>query len=542
MPTAQISGLASGIDWQETIELIMQIESQPVVLLEGKKDNYELKLESWQSINSSLLSLKTTMMGMDDLNEMLTKAANSTNTSIATATANSAAATGSYTLEINQLAQSDIWTHDGWADENTTAVNSTGSDQTFEYSIDGTTYTVTVPDGATLAELAELINDDVNNPGVSATILNDGSGLATAYHLQLTGQTGADNSITIEDGTLNDFDNDNFGTGPTQAAQNAQFRINSYPTTTWIESSSNEVTGAISGVTLHLHSTNPGDTINITITNDNSAVKDKIQEFVDAYNEAVSLINAKTHYDEENEIAGPLFGDSRANGIRSDLQSIIAAYIPGLDDDARYASLGEIGIEFDSEGLLTIDDAKLTDALEEDFTSVGELFSKTYSSDSNNLTYFYSTEQTQGGIYNVIANYDTSGNLTSATINGHTASIEGNYIIGAEGQPEAGLRIEFTDPGGGAGSVSAEIRLGTGAAVQVANRVEFLTDAVDGTITVAEDGIEDAIESIERQIERWEKRLATKQEQLEQQFLAMEILVGQMQSTGNYLSAMMSGL
>ncbi len=389
MPTAQVTGLASGIDWQETVSLMMQIESQPMVLLEDRKDSYQMKLEAWQTINSNLLSLKSLMDGMNEQDEILKKAASSTDTSIATAIATTSAATGSYSLEINQLAQSDIWTHDGFTDENTTAVNNTGSTQTFMYTVDSTTYTINVPDGATLAELAELINDDVDNPGVQATILNDGSGTATAYHLQLTGQTGLSNAITIEDGSLDNFDNDDFGVGPTQSAQNAQFKINGYPTASWLESDSNEVTDSISGVTLNLKSTNAGETINITITNDTAAVKTKIEEFVNAYNEAVALIDLKTNYDEQNEIAGPLFGDGNAIGIKGDLQAIIASAVPGLADDARYKSLSEIGVEFGENGLIEIDDSKLSDALDEDFLAVGDLFAFSSSSTSNDLQFFY---------------------------------------------------------------------------------------------------------------------------------------------------------
>lgn len=554
MPTAQVTGLSSGIDWQETIQLMMQIESMPMVMLEEKKDGYQTELNAWQTINTNLLNLASVMEGMDELDELLVKAASSTDTDVATATADAGAITGSHTLEINQLAQSCILAHSGWADENTTPVNPSGEDKTFLYSVDSVNYSITVPDGATLVELVELINDDVNNPGVSATILNDG-GDENPYHLILTSETGEDNAIIV--GTASGNPLTGFVSGDfqeTQQAQNAEIKVDGYPLEVgvWIESSTNEVTDVISGVTLYLKSANPGETINITITNDIDAGKEKISEFVSAYNEIVSLINYNTKYEpaegesgeeaEEGGTAGPLFGDASAIGIKSDLQAIIASVIPGLADNAFYQSLGEIGVELGTGGLLTIDDSKLSDALEDDYEAVGELFAFTSSSTSSNLTYFLRSEATQGGTYNVVANYDASGQLSSATINGNAAQIDGTYIIGMAGNPEEGLRIKFTDPGGGAGSVSAEVRLGLGAAVQIGNRTSFLTDPIDGTVHNAMEGIEDTIESIEKQIERWEQRLEIKQGQLEQQFLQMEILMGQLQSQGNYVSAILSGL
>ncbi|TKJ40268.1 hypothetical protein CEE37_08045 [candidate division LCP-89 bacterium B3_LCP] len=557
MPTAQITGLSSGIDWQETVALMMQIESLPMVQLEQKKDTYQEKLDAWNAINTKLLALKSAMEDMDELDEILSKAASSTDTDIATATADSAAAAGSYSLEINSLAQSDIVIHEGFDDENTTAVHNGPGEATFTYTYAGDTYDVTVSAGSTLAELAQAINNDVNNEEVTATILNDGSSTSTAYHLVLTGATGEDNTIVVEassnlDNFTNNYDN-------SQNASDAQFKVNGYPILPgeWLQSSSNEVTDVISGVTLNLKSTNAGSTINITITEDLDAAKEKIDDFVTAYNEVIALVNLYTKYEADEEstsssststitqpegTAGPLFGDASVIGIKSDLQAIIASVIPGLADSNVYQSVAEVGVEFGSSGLLQVDDSKLTDALEADFEAVGNLFGFTSSSTSNNLTYFLSEEETAGGTYTVVANYDASGELTSATINGNEATIDGSYIIGADGQPEEGLRIKFTDPGGGAGQTTADINIGTGTSVQIANRTSFLTDPVDGTIHNATEGIQDAMENLDKQIARWEDRLLIKQGQLEADFLQMELLMGQLQTQGNFVSAMISGL
>jgi len=543
MPVGQVAGLASGIDWQETVELMMQIESMPKVQLEDRKETYETKLEAWQSINTKLLSLKSTMQSMDELDEILSKSGTSSDTDIATVSAEEGAMTGTYSLEVNQLAQSNKWTHTGFTDQNLTPVNDSGGTLVFAYTYAGTEYTVDVPDGTTLVDLAELINEDVDNEEVTATIMNDGGDI-NPYHLVLTGASGADNTIAVSSSgtnTLTGFQDGDFT--ETQIAQNAQFSIDSYyPVSGWMESTTNEVTEAIEGVTLVLKSTNPGETIDITISNDYDAVKEKIQTFVDAYNEAVGQIKLQTKYDPETEETGPLFGNGSAIGINGNIQAMIASTIPGLGGSDIYTSLSEIGVELGSSGMLAIDDGKLQDAMEDEFTEVGEMFAFSSTSTSNYLSYFYRTEETVGGDYDVVANYDADGNLTSATINGHTASIDGNYIIGADGENEAGLRIEFTNPGGGAGSVSSTITLKTGVAVQINNYLDFVTDPIDGTVQIAEDGIEDAIDSLDQQIENWDRRLALKEEQLKSEFLNMELLINSMQTTGSYISSVMSGL
>ena len=535
-PTAQVTGLASGIQWQQTIEMIMQIESQPMVALEQRKEDYQAKLTAWQNINSKLLALKTTMDQMNELDEILSKAAESSDETVLTATATSAAATGSYDILVNQLAENEKETHSGWADLNSTAVTNTGG--TFTYTYGTTVYTIEIPAGATLTELAQAINNDVNNPGITATILNDGSQSATAYHLVLSGETGASNAISAISGPP-DFG----GTWEqTQAAANAQIRVDGYPPTTWIESDSNEITDVIQGITVQLKTTSATE-VTITVTNDTDAAKEQIEAFVSAYNEVVGLINLNTAYNAETEEAGILFGDSTAIGIKGDLQSVLAATIPGLASDAFFQSLSEIGIKSGTGGLLSITDSDLDEALTDDFDAVGDLFAFSSSSTSNYLTYFYSQPETQGGVYTVEAFYDASGNLLdTTTINGHPVQIDGDYIIGLDGYPEEGMRIKFTNPGGGAGSLTAEIRIAKGAAQQIADRVSFLTDPIDGTVHFAQEGIENTIESIDDQIADWETRLETIQAQLERQFLAMEMTISQLQGQGNYISAMVSNL
>jgi len=538
--TAQVTGLASGIQWADTIAMIMQIESQPMVALEQRKEDQQAKLAAWQNINTKLLALKTTMEQMNELDEILTKAAESSDEAVLSATATSAAATGSYGILVNQLAENEKETHSGWADMNETAV--TVAAGTFSYTYAGTVYNVEIPAGTTLAELAQAINDDVNNPGITATILNDGTQSATAYHLVLSGETGVTNTITAISGPP-DFG----GTwAQTQAAANAQIRVDGYPppgnTPPWIESESNDFTDVIQGITIQLKTTSATE-VTITVSNDTDAAQELIQSFVSAYNEVVALINLNTAYNAETEEAGNLFGDSTAIGIKGDLQMVIAATIPGLADDAFFTSLSEIGIKSGNGGLLTVTSSKLEDALADDFNAVGDLFAFSSSSTSNYLNYFYSEEETQGGVYTIQAYYDAGGNLLdTTTINGHPVEIDGNYIIGLDGYPEEGLRISFTNPGGGPGSVTAEVRIAKGAAEQISDRVAFLTDPLDGTVHFAQEGIESTMESIDNQISDWETRLEATQAQLERQFLAMEMAISQLNGQGNYISSMIGNL
>jgi flagellar hook-associated protein 2 len=548
MPVGSISGIASGIDWQSTIDALMEIEGYRKAMLEIRRGDYQAKRTSWQDLNSKLLQFKTLAENMDLMSEFLTKGISSSDSDIATATAVSSASSGNFQLEINQLARAEKEIHAGWVDFDTTAVNSSGGAQTFVYDFGVSspeTITVTIPDGSSLGDIRDLINNDSNNPGVTATIINDGSGGATAHHLVLTAdETGTDSTITISDtttlGSGTDFDSASWT--QTQAGANAQIRLDGYPAATWIESASNDVEDVIAGVTIHLGDINPGSPITLTINNDINTVKSKIQDYVNAYNECMSLISSYDRYDAESEERSVLFGDSGLRVIRGKLQSLLSYTIPGLDPNNTLQSLGEIGISSGTNGTLSIDDSELSDALASHFNEVGELFTFNSSTNSSYIDYFYRTEDTEGGEYTVVAIHDGAGNLTSATIDGHPTTLDGNYIIATGGYAEEGLRLRFTPPAGPAGAETATIRLSMGVAPEIANRLDLITDSTDGTVTQEKDHIDTVIENLNDQIDDQTYRLSLIRQKYVYEFTQMELQLSKLQQQSSYLSSQLASL
>ena len=122
MATSSISGLASGIDWADIISQLMEIERRPITLLESRKSAYEEKLSVWQNINTRLLSLKTEADSLKRASNFLLRTASSSDEDILTVSANSSASAGTYSVTVNQLAQSHKIAAQGWADTDTTAL------------------------------------------------------------------------------------------------------------------------------------------------------------------------------------------------------------------------------------------------------------------------------------------------------------------------------------------------------------------------------------------------------------------------------------
>ena len=451
------------------------------------------------------------------------------------------------------LAQREKELHSG-VDSEDTIINNSGSSKIFAYKYaGGDTIEVSVADGATLQDLADAINEDSKNPGVVATIVNDGKGLSNSYHLVLTGKDeGAaytieiDDSATTLDGTSSTVNFKSSTFTETQQAQNSMIRLDGFPTdsTEYIQHNSNVITDLIQGVTVTLKSS--GDTT-IVVENDISAIKEKINDFVDAYNELMKYMDDVVKYDAQTGESGTLQSNYAAQIVQYDIMRITTGAATGfksinsLESPAgseRYVSLSSIGIKTTDDKYLEIDEGTLDDALENHLDDVAMLFGANLvgrnDTSTNKITYdSYVTNLTKPGTYNVEVTV-SGGAITSATIDGHDATIDGDYIIGKSGYDESGLQLlvdTSTD-----GTYSAEIRLLQGITPAINDKIDdMLTDS--GPLNVLIDNYNGIINSIDAKISREEDRITSIEKRMMEQFSRMEKMVSQMQMQQNYLAS-----
>ncbi len=542
-----VSGISSGIDWQATVDALMQIEYQKVQILDDRKSAFESKKTAWSSIQTKLQTLKSTSDDMDKLNEVLLKQATSSNTDAITVSAKASAVEATHTVVVNQLAKNEVLVHSaGWADAYSTSLTTAGND--FVYTFDGTDYTITLSNGSTIADLVAAINEDTDNPGVTASFIDDG-GSSDPVHLVLAADDpSAASVLSINDAgttigaTAADFDTANWT--QTQAPQEAQIRVDGYPPASWITRTTNTIDDVISGVTLNLKAVDASGTT-ITIANDSDAIKSKIQGWVDAYNDVVQTINDFSSYDSENEIRGVLMDDSQARLVRDQLISAVTSEIADLPADSAYTTLGSIGVDIGAGGLLTVDSSQLDDALADKADEVASVFAFTSSTSNSTLEYQSSRPETQGGTYDVFATYTAAGVLDkngTNTIGGYAATVEGTNILrGKNGTPVEGLRIWFNSPGTGSpGTASATIRVGNGLSIVASDQVEQLTDSVDGLIKLVQDSYSEQISNLEDQMAAYQTRLDQKKQMLTNQFIAMEKAVSQAKNQANWASSALS--
>ena len=544
MASVTFSGVSSGIDFAKIVDGLMNAERAGVRRLEERKGVYESRNEALGRIEEKLSVLVTAAGTVGTRANLVEMTGQTSDENVSGVIAGSGALAGSYNITVNQLAAAEREIHGGVADTETLV-----GAGIFAYTYGTTTITVTTDATTTLAGLADLINNDGMNPGVRATLLNYDSGDGNAYHLVLSGQdTGADNTITIDDvqttldgtgGTV-DFTSATFTEG--QTARNAELRLDGYPAADWIERSSNTVTDLIDGVTLTL--TGTGDAT-ATVATDTESIKETINAFVTAYNDAIAAIEAETYYDAETEEAGILLGDYSVRLIRSQLEGWMIGRATGFEDgEDAFVLPGQIGIELDEDGLMTLDESTLDDALAQDFEAVVRLLSSNLTgvSDSQYVTYYGSSSMlTKAGVYDVEADFDGGGTVTAGRIrlSGESVwramTVDGNYLIGVSGNSEDSLAIRAIWDGASS-TQSAEVRVRQGFAASLEDGLEGMMDSETGVLELEEGHNRSLIESIDDSIEREEARLAIIENRLTQQFSRLEALLSEMESLSASLS------
>jgi len=219
------------------------------------------------------------------------------------------------------------------------------------------------------------IRDAINvaNIGVTATIVSDSS--SSPYHLVVTSNTtGAASSMKI--GVSGDASLANLlaydptsasGQKMTQslAGQDAALTVNGIA----VSSSTNKVSEAIQGVTLNV--SKAGSTL-LTVSRDTSSVQTNVNAFVSAFNSIQKTLATATAYNISTGAKGALQGDSTALSIQNGIRNVLTKTVSGLSGGLN--AFAQIGVTFQKDGTLALDNTKLQNALSNHFNDVAGLF------------------------------------------------------------------------------------------------------------------------------------------------------------------------
>ena len=204
------TGLISGINFNDAISQLVELESRPIKLLQSRKANLQTVSAELSALSVRLSSLRTASNNLSSLSKfnLNTVSVGSTTSGITllSASANRTAVPGTTQVKVNQLAQANSIASQGFVDDDTTAVASAAGTFKFKVGTAGAEISISVTTSTTLVQLRDAINSA--NGAVSASIINDGSG-SNPYRLVLTAkESGTANNISITSNpTTLDFTN-----------------------------------------------------------------------------------------------------------------------------------------------------------------------------------------------------------------------------------------------------------------------------------------------------------------------------------------------
>ena len=448
MPTITATNSGSGLDVRNLVDQLVAAEGGPVTSrLDRKEVTIQEGLTAIGTFKGALLDFQASLAPLRKENAFKSINATSSNEEKFIVTADDNAVTGSYDIEISQLAQSQKLKSQAFDSEFDAIGTGSIKIEFGETNIATNSFDVNskiIPqyieideENSSLRGIQQTINQ--SNAGVRASIINDGTG----YRLILNSEkAGVENSlrISISDDDVNDEDVNGLSilaynpvavasvegeavTGrnleEASVAKNALFSIDGIS----ISSAQNEVSNSIPGVTLNLNKVTQEDAESIKIEKESAVIKQSIQSFVTSYNELMSTVSTLTGFDAETGRAGPLSGDSAIRGMTDQIRRRLSTSFNGINENL--ISLSSIGIDSSLDGSLTLDDLRLDKALEDHADEITHLFSAAVSTSDPKIRVLSEKVPATDGIFNITINEIPS----SGTFVGRVSNNFPNNII-----------------------------------------------------------------------------------------------------------------
>lgn len=521
---------SSVLDINSIVSQLMAVERRPLTALAAKEAGYQAKLSAYGSVKGAVSSFQAALQALNTPSKFQSVTATASDSAVFSASATSSAVPGTYSLEVTTLAQPQKLVAAGQASSSAAIGAGTATTVSFDFgTISGGTLTNGVYSGAGFVSSGDAtksitidssnnslqgIRDAINAAkiGVTATIVNDGSG--SPYRLALVADhSGIDQSVKISvsgDAAIESLlAHDPAGTQSlteTAAAQNANLKINGIA----VSKTSNTISDVVEGVTLNLNKVTSSPTT-LTVARDTNSIKASINSFVKAYNELSGTLKNVSAYDAAARKGAILQGDATVRSLQTQLRAMIGTPVEGAPGELK--TLASLGIAFQKDGTLAVDQGKLGAAMSNHFDEIASLFAAVGSSSDSLVSFSGATGSTKPGSYALdVAQVATQGKTVGKaigvpvvivtgdndtldlSINGISASVvlsPGTYttagalaaelqakINGASALSSAGVSVAVSESGGKL--AIASVKYGSGSTVLVSGGSAELTIGLDG--------------------------------------------------------------
>jgi flagellar hook-associated protein 2 len=345
------------IDVQSLLNSALAAAQAPLTNLQQQQTTEQTQSAALQVIGNDVTALSTAAQALTDTNGAINAlTANSSDSTVLTASADSFAQAGTHSIVVNSLATTASYYTNAVATATTTLAAGT-----FQIAVgSGAPATVTIGStDNTLNGLSAAIN--AQNLGVTASVITDANGARLALVSNTPGSAGG---ITVSGNT----------TGLTfnlaASGSNASLTVDGVP----VNSASNTVAGVIPGVTLSLNGASPSETVTLSLAPDASQASTAVSQFVTAWNKVIGDINTQFAVSPNGTGGGPLEADNNLRDIQNQLLAAISGSISG---NSGLVNLASIGINLNTDGTLSLDSGTLSNALNTNFAAVQNLLQGT---------------------------------------------------------------------------------------------------------------------------------------------------------------------
>ena len=445
-------GIGSGFLTSDLIDQLVDVErSATEPRLDANQEKLEAQLSEVGRIKSAIedLRLSSRILTIDGA---LTSTQGSSSSSAISVSTEKGANTGSYNMSVEQLAQSQTVVSGSFAEKTTALSNGTLTIEFGTFTF-GNTNAVAgdAPDGGDNEDITAFTSDpdrsaisididDDNNTlegirdainaedaGVTASILNDGSGYRLVLKSDSTGETSAFSMTVTGDSDMDDTDANGLSALNFNAtnqhmtesvrAQDAELTFNGIS----ITRTTNEVKELVDGVTFDLNATTTSSTI--SISRDEDLIVERLQGFVDKYNELQGIIKEVTAYNSETGSGAVLLGDSTIRSLSSQIRGSLNQVVAGLEN-SPVRSLAEIGFSTNYQsGEIEFDSEEFLEQLEDYPEEVDAIFSRNLVSDNDDVTFSSIGSKTEPGDYDVVVTQLATQGFFSGSMVGTPSNI-----------------------------------------------------------------------------------------------------------------------
>ena len=386
-------------------------------------------------------------------------------------------------------------------------------------SRDAVTITLSATDG--LDDLAAKLSAMT---GVTAQVIAKGDG---KFSLAVLTDTGAASAIRITaSDPLDDFDTTN-NSNQIVAASDAAFSVDGIAVTR----SSNTIDDLLPGLTLSLTAITASP-VTVVAIEDPDLAEAEMRAFVDALNTTAAMLREASKRGINGASSGPLVSDPTVAALKRSFAALTTTPLEGFGDDAVY--LSNLGVRTERDGSLSLDSEVFQAAMASNpaqYRAVFQSLNQTSSEGVSVALASYAAPPT--GAYAFEYNSDGSASLNGEALIARTDDdgVPAFYKITGD---FAGVSLRVTE----SSPMSATVYFGE-------SLIDRVRDFVAQSIAAGGD--------IALRTSRFETDMREKEESLEDlalsetritdrymvKFGAMETIVTQLKSTGNYLTSML---